>query len=76
MEKVVKHTRPTRYDKYPRGTLWEIEGSVEGAYIQTSHDDIHPLWQPFGYVLEIAASKCMKSPRFIGKVLDIFQEYQ
>jgi len=76
MERVVKHTKPTRYDKHPRGTLWEIEGSIDGTYIQINEDDQHPTWHPFGYVLEVASAKCIKSPRFIRKVLDIFQEYQ
>lgn len=75
MDKVVKHTKPTRYDRYQRGTLWEIEGTNE-TFIQVSIDENNPLWHPFGYVLEKAASKCIKSNRFIKKVLDIFQQYQ
>jgi hypothetical protein len=75
MEKVVKHTKPTRYDKYPRGTVWSIEQEDPSTFIQVNHDENNPTWQPLGQVLEIAASKCIRSRRFILKVLDIFDMY-
>ncbi len=73
MEQLTKYTRPTRYDKYPRGTLWYIEGSDE-TYIQTSDDDV--MWHPLCYVLEIAFGACQKTPHVITKILNMFQENQ
>lgn len=72
MVKIDKHTRPTRYDKYPLGTLWEME---DETFIQVNEDENNPTWHPWGYVLQVAAHKCIKSDRFIKKVLDIFRTY-
>lgn len=75
MEPIVKYTRPTRYDKHPRGTLWEVENSAE-IYIQVNHDEDEPIWQPYGYVLQVAATKCEHSKRFIQKVLEIYDVFK
>lgn len=68
---VLKHTNPTRYDNHKYGTLWEIEGT-DDVYVQVSINPENPTWLPWGYVLQGAARKFIKSQACVKKVIELF----
>ncbi len=71
MERIVRYTQPTKYDKAAQGSLWEcqIDPSCSSLYVQVNVEQDSPKWVPIGFFLETIFKKRLYDESFMKRAL-------
>lgn len=69
---IIRHTKPTRFDEAPFGTVCQISGDENQCeiFVQMSKTNI-PQWEPIGFLLECAFVEKLNDMDFIEELFNL-----